>query len=109
MAVDITKAVMTAMTAAVIGALLWPVIKSKPAESEAERAAAIALTLGAREGLAEKLAAEALPYDGADGDEAWAWRCRTVGCPGVLHTAGYAREKRAIVALCDGCGLIALR
>jgi hypothetical protein len=27
----------------------------------------------------------------------------------VLHTAGYAREKRAIVALCDGCGLIALR
>jgi hypothetical protein len=71
--------------------------------------AAIAATLGAREGLAEKLSAEALPYDGADGDEAWAWRCRTVGCPGVLHTAGYSREKRAIVALCDGCGLIALR
>ncbi len=78
-------------------------------ESEAERAAAIAATLAAREGLAEKLGAEALPYDGADGDEAWAWRCRTVGCPGVLHTAGYARERRAIVALCDGCGLIALR
>ncbi|MCX5978156.1 MAG: hypothetical protein NTW70_01485 [Chloroflexi bacterium] len=78
-------------------------------ESEADRAAAIAGTLGAREGLAEKLSAEALPYDGADGDEAWAWRCRTVGCPGVLHTAGYAREKHAIVALCDGCGQIALR
>lgn len=78
-------------------------------ESEADRAAAIAATLATREGLAEKLSAEALPYDGADGDEAWAWRCRTVGCPGVLHTAGYAREKRAIVALCDGCGLIALR
>jgi cytochrome c-type biogenesis protein CcmH len=30
--------VFAAMTAAVIGALLWPVIKSKPAESEAERA-----------------------------------------------------------------------
>ena len=78
-------------------------------ESEAERAADIAATLAAREGLAEKLSTEALPYDGADGDEAWAWRCRIVGCPGVLHTAGYAREKRAIVALCDGCGLIALR
>lgn len=31
--------VFAAMTAAVIGALLWPVVKSKPAESEAERAA----------------------------------------------------------------------
>jgi hypothetical protein len=30
-------------------------------ESEAERAAAIAATLSAREGLAEKLSAEALP------------------------------------------------
>ena len=45
-------------------------------ESEAERAAAIALTLAAREGLAERLAAEALPYDNAAEDEAWAWRCR---------------------------------
>ncbi|NBO52484.1 MAG: hypothetical protein EBU83_03470 [bacterium] len=78
-------------------------------EGEAERAQAIAATLSHHEGLAEKLAAEALPYDGVAGDEAWAWRCRTVGCAGVLHTAGYAREKRAIVALCDGCGLIALR
>lgn len=78
-------------------------------ESEAERAAAIASTLSAREGLAEKLVAAALPYDGDAGDEAWAWRCRTPGCAGLLHTAGYARDKRAIVALCDGCGLIALR
>lgn len=30
--------VFAAMTAAVIGALLWPVVKSRPAESEAERA-----------------------------------------------------------------------
>lgn len=78
-------------------------------ESERDRAAAITATLSAREGLEEKLRAEALPYDGAAGDEAWTWRCRIVGCPGLLHTAGYAREKRAIVALCDACGLIALR
>jgi len=78
-------------------------------ESEAERAAAIALTLAAREGLAERLAAEALPYDNADGDEAWAWRCRSVGCPGIMHTAGYARDRHGLVALCDACGTIALR
>jgi hypothetical protein len=78
-------------------------------ESETERAAAIALTLAAREGLAEKLAAEALPYDNASGDEAWAWRCRAVGCSGLMHTAGYARDRHGLVALCDGCGTIALR
>ena len=77
-------------------------------ESEAERAAAIAATLNAREGLAEKLAAEALPYT-ASGDEAWAWSCRRVGCPGIMHTAGYARDRHGLVALCDGCGTIALR
>ena len=78
-------------------------------ESEAERVAAIAAPLGAREGLAERLAAEALPYDNAADDEAWTWRCRTVGCAGLMHTAGYARERRGLVALCDGCGAIALR
>ncbi|MEY4666543.1 MAG: hypothetical protein RIQ87_323 [Chloroflexota bacterium] len=78
-------------------------------ESERERAAAIAATLAAHEGLSEKLDAAALPYNGDAGDEAWAWRCRTPKCPGILHTAGYAREKRAIVALCDACGLVALR
>jgi hypothetical protein len=78
-------------------------------ESEAERAAAIASTLGAREGLAEKLAAEALPYENTSDGEAWAWRCRSVGCPGVMHTAGYARDRHGLVALCDACGTIALR
>lgn len=78
-------------------------------EHEAERAAAIAVTLAAHDGLAEKLDAAALPYDGAAEGSAWSWRCRTPGCSGVMHTAGYAREKRALVALCDGCGAIALR
>jgi hypothetical protein len=78
-------------------------------ESEAERAASVALTLRSREGLAERLAAEALPYDNAASDEAWAWRCRRIGCAGIMHTAGYARDRRGLVALCDACGTIALR
>jgi hypothetical protein len=78
-------------------------------ECEAERAAAIASTLAAREGLADRLAAEVLPYDNDAGDEAWVWRCRSVGCPGLMHTAGYARDRRGLVALCDACGTIALR
>jgi len=78
-------------------------------ESESARASAIASTLASRDGLAERLAAEALPYDGAAGDESWAWRCRSVGCPGIMHTAGYARDRRGLVALCDACGTIALR
>ena len=78
-------------------------------ESESERAAAIALTLGARDGLAEKLSAAALPYDNPSDGEAWAWRCRAVGCSGLMHTAGYARDRHGLVALCDGCGTIALR
>jgi hypothetical protein len=78
-------------------------------ESESERASAIALTLAAREGLAERLAVEALPYDNAAEDEAWAWRCRSVACPGNMHTAGSARDRHGLVALCDACGTIALR
>ena len=78
-------------------------------EREEDRAAAIATTLAAHEGLADKVRAESLPYDGAAGSSAWSWRCRTAGCAGVMHTAGYAREKRGLVALCDGCAAIALR
>ena len=78
-------------------------------ESEAERAAAVAATLAATEGLAERLAAEALPYAGGPDDAAWSWRCRKPGCAGVLHVAGHARDKRALVALCDGCALVTLR
>ena len=34
------------------------------------------ITNGNARWLAERLAAEALPYDNAAEDEAWAWRCR---------------------------------
>jgi hypothetical protein len=78
-------------------------------EREEDRIEAIDRTLAAHEGLADRLRDAALPYDGAAGSSAWSWRCRTAGCAGVLHTAGYARERRGLVALCDGCAAIVLR
>jgi hypothetical protein len=78
-------------------------------EREEDRIGAIKRTLAAHEGLADRLREASLPYDGAVGSSAWSWRCRTAGCAGVLHTAGYARERRGLVALCDGCAAIVLR
>jgi len=69
-------------------------------ESEAERAAAVAALVGAREGLADKLAAETTALDA--NDRWWVWKCPTVGCPGRLHAAGYARDRHAVFAVCDG-------
>jgi hypothetical protein len=69
-------------------------------ETEAERAAAIATLVGAREDLAGKLAAEATPLDA--NDRWWVWKCPTAGCPGLLHAAGYAAEKHAVYVVCDG-------
>ncbi len=54
------------------------------------------------------LAAETTPLD-AD-DRSWVWKCPTVGCPGLLHVAGYAAEKHAVYVVCDGtCGKTFLR
>jgi hypothetical protein len=68
-------------------------------ESEADRAAAIDRLLAAREGLAATLEAET-PVD--ERDRWWVWKCPTKGCPGLLHVAGYAREKHALFVVCDG-------
>ena len=77
-------------------------------ETEAERAARIAELVAAREGLAGVLAAESTPLD--VNDRWWAWKCPTAGCAGLLHVAGYAAEKRALVVVCDGtCGKTFLR
>jgi hypothetical protein len=77
-------------------------------ESEAERSARIAKLVAEREGLADQLAADATPLD--DGDRWWVWKCPTTACPGLLHAAGFSREKRAVVAVCDGtCGKVFLR
>ena len=77
-------------------------------ETEAERAARITALLGEREGLADMLKAESTPLD--QNDRWWVWKCPTAGCPGLLHVAGYAREKHALFVVCDGtCGKTFLR
>ena len=74
-------------------------------ESEAERAAAVAAAIAAHEGLDATLAAESTALDERD---RW-WTYHHAGCGGTLHVAGYAREKHAVVTVCDRCGRTALR
>lgn len=77
-------------------------------ESEAERAAVIARLASEHDGLTETLAAEATSLD--ENDRWWVWKCPTKGCPGLLHVAGYSREKHALFVVCDGtCGKTFLR
>ncbi len=72
-------------------------------ESEAERGAAVAALVAGREGLADRLKAEASPLD--QQDRWWVFKCPTKGCRGLLHVAGYAAEKHALYTVCDGtCG-----
>jgi hypothetical protein len=77
-------------------------------ETEAERAAVVAHLVEEREGLAGTLEAEATPLDA--NERWWVWKCPTRECPGLLHVAGYAAEKRAVFVVCDGtCGKTYLR
>lgn len=69
-------------------------------ETEAVRAACVAGLIEEREGLADKLKAEAIPLD--HNDRWWVWKCPSTGCAGLLHAAGYAIEKRAVFTVCDG-------
>ncbi len=69
-------------------------------EDESNRAARIATLVGARDGLADTLAAETTPL--GDGERWWVWKCPTTGCPGLLHAAGYARDLHAVFVVCDG-------
>ncbi|MFP5343472.1 MAG: hypothetical protein ACLGIJ_11195 [Candidatus Limnocylindria bacterium] len=69
-------------------------------ESEAERAATIGRLVAEREALGGVLLAESTPLDA--NERWWVWKCPTKGCPGLLHTAGYAVEKHALFVVCDG-------
>ncbi len=69
-------------------------------ESETDRARAIATLVATHEDLTGKLAAETTPLDA--NDRWWVWKCPTKGCPGLLHAAGYALERHALVVVCDG-------
>jgi hypothetical protein len=74
-------------------------------ESDADRAAAVAAAVAAHEGLDATLAGESLPLDAGD---RW-WTYHHAGCGGTLHVAGYARDRHAVVTVCDRCAKTALR
>jgi hypothetical protein len=69
-------------------------------EPETARAGKISELVAAREGLADRIAAEASPLD--ENDRWWVWKCPTKGCPGLLHAAGYAIDRHAVYVVCDG-------
>jgi hypothetical protein len=69
-------------------------------EPEADRAAAIARLATARDGLTDTIAAETSGVD--ERDRWWVWKCPTKACPGLLHVAGYSRDKHALFVVCDG-------
>ena len=69
-------------------------------ETGDERAAVVARLVAEREGLAGTLAAESTPLD--EHERWWIWKCPTLGCPGLLHAAGYSAENHAVFVVCDG-------
>ena len=77
-------------------------------ETEADRASRVAAVVAAHDGLDAKIAAETTPLDA--NERWWTWKCPTIGCRGILHAAGYARDLHALYVVCDGsCGKTFLR
>ena len=76
-------------------------------ESEAERVSSIARAFAADASLADKVKAESIAL--GDEDRWWVWKCPARGCTGLLHTAGQARNARAVYTVCDTCGKAYLR
>ena len=78
-------------------------------ETEAERAAAVAALVAARDRTSR---AKSPPRRrrSTHNDRWWVWKCPTAGCQGLLHVAGYALDKHALFVVCDGtCGKTFLR
>lgn len=69
-------------------------------ESDGERRARVGELIEAREGLAGQIAAETTPLGGDQ--RWWVWKCPSAGCAGLLHAAGYARDRHALWVVCDG-------
>ncbi len=77
-------------------------------ETDTDRSVTITRLLASRDGLSATLEAETTPLD--ENDRWWVWKCPTKGCPGLLHAAGYARDRHALFVVCDGtCGKTYLR
>ena len=69
-------------------------------ETEATRNDVVGRLVAAREDLATTIKAETTPLDA--NDRWWVWKCPTKGCAGLLHAAGYSRDKHAVFVVCDG-------
>ncbi len=78
-------------------------------ESEAERAAAVADTLQAHEGLETQVAEGALPLGSTEPGENgapvkwWIWVCPKC-VTGRLHVAGFSVDRHGLFTVCDQCG-----
>lgn len=85
------------------------------AETENERAAAVADAVQRFEGLGDRIAAEADPLPDKPPAEPgqphrwWVFVCPRDDFKGRLHVAGYARERHALYTVCDTCGQSFLR
>ncbi|HEY0444437.1 MAG TPA: hypothetical protein VGC90_09460 [Candidatus Limnocylindrales bacterium] len=69
-------------------------------ETEAARTEIVGRLVAAREDLATTIKSETTPLDA--NDRWWVWKCPTKGCAGLLHAAGYSRDKHAVFVVCDG-------
>jgi hypothetical protein len=84
-------------------------------ETEDQRAAAVAKALADFEGLADRVRSESTPLGspvpGENGAPVtwWTWVCPKGDASGRLHVAGYARERHALLTVCDTCGATFLR
>jgi hypothetical protein len=84
-------------------------------ESEAQRATAVDKALADFEGLADRIRAESTPLGELSPAENgapvrwWTWVCPKGDFSGRLHVAGYARERHALLTVCDTCGATFLR
>jgi hypothetical protein len=76
-------------------------------ESEPERVSGVARASAVDAGLADRVKAESIAL--AHEDRWWVWKCPAPGCAGLLHTAGQARNARAVFTVCDTCGKSYLR
>jgi hypothetical protein len=84
-------------------------------ESEVERAAAIDKATTQFSGLAQRIATEGSalgdigPADHGAPPRWWVWVCPNDEGSGRLHVAAYARERHALLTVCDTCGNAYLR
>ena len=80
------------------------------AETEAQRAAAVAQAIERFPEAGEKIGAESTPLGDVDADERWwVWVCPTGDFSGRLHVAGYAKDAHAMYTVCPDDGKTFLR